>query len=200
MRRPPRRTGARRGRAGSRARPSARGTAPDRRPFAARCRRSCPEYSGRPLSFRAVSRDCPPDMAGRDRCREDRRRHGMRVSEARAGGSLGHCPSVRSGRVRAKTAGRPRFVSSSDMASLRREFLVRVRIAAVAAVAALGAAGAAMAQTSATPVLKGTVGPGFTISLKDSKGHKVKTLKAGTYSLQITDKGDIHTFSLKQKT
>jgi len=77
---------------------------------------------------------------------------------------------------------------------------VRVRIAAVAAVAALGAAGAAMAQTSATPVLKGTVGPGFTISLKDSKGHKVKTLKAGTYSLQITDKGDIHTFSLKQKT
>jgi len=77
---------------------------------------------------------------------------------------------------------------------------VRVRIAAVAAVAALVAAGAAMAQTSATPVLKGTVGPGFTISLKDSKGHKVKTLKAGTYKFQITDKGDIHTFDLVHKT
>lgn len=77
---------------------------------------------------------------------------------------------------------------------------MRVRIAAVAAVAALGAAGAAMAQTSATPVLKGSVGPGFTISLKDSKGHKVKTLKAGTYKFQITDKGDIHTFDLVQKT
>lgn len=77
---------------------------------------------------------------------------------------------------------------------------MRVRIAAVAAVAALVAAGAAMAHTSATPVLKGTVGPGFTITLKDSKGHKVKTLKAGTYSLKISDKGDIHTFSLKQMT
>ena len=77
---------------------------------------------------------------------------------------------------------------------------MRVRIAAVAAVAALGAAGAAMASSSATPTLKGTVGPGFTISLKDSKGHKVKTLKAGTYKFAITDKADIHTFDLKQKT
>jgi plastocyanin len=76
---------------------------------------------------------------------------------------------------------------------------VRLRIAAVAAVAALGAPGVAMASSSATtPTLKGTVGPGFTISLKDSKGKKVTTLKAGTYNLQITDKGDIHTFSLKQ--
>ena len=76
---------------------------------------------------------------------------------------------------------------------------MRVRIAAVAAVAALGAAGGAMASGSAaTPTLKGTVGAGFTITLKDSKGAKVKSLKAGTYNLQITDKGDIHTFSLKQ--
>jgi plastocyanin len=76
-----------------------------------------------------------------------------------------------------------------------------MRIAAVAAVAALGAAGGAMASSSATiPTLKGTVGPGFTISLKDSKGHKVKTLKAGTYKFAISDKGDIHTFSLTQKT
>ena len=78
---------------------------------------------------------------------------------------------------------------------------MRLRIAAVTAVATLGTAGAAMAFSSAaTPTLKGTVGPGFTITLKDSSGHKVKTLKAGTYKFVITDKADIHTFSLKQKT
>ncbi|HEX3455783.1 MAG TPA: hypothetical protein VHS03_14250 [Gaiellaceae bacterium] len=76
---------------------------------------------------------------------------------------------------------------------------MRVRIAVVTAVAAFGLAGAAVAlgSSSATPTLKGTVGPGFTISLKNSKGQKVKTLKAGTYKIAITDKADIHTFSLK---
>ena len=74
-----------------------------------------------------------------------------------------------------------------------------VRIAVVAAVVALGSAGAAMAFSSAsTPTLNGTVGPGFTISLKTSAGAKVKTLKAGTYKFAITDKADIHTFDLKQ--
>jgi hypothetical protein len=77
---------------------------------------------------------------------------------------------------------------------------VRVRIAVVAAVVALGSAGAAMALTSATPTLNGTVGPGFTISLKTSSGAKVKTLKAGSYKFVITDKADIHTFDLAQKT
>jgi hypothetical protein len=76
---------------------------------------------------------------------------------------------------------------------------VRVRIAVVAAVAALVTAGAAMAFTSATPPkLNGSVGPGFTISLKDAKGKKVKTLKAGKYMFVITDKGNIHTYDLKQ--
>jgi hypothetical protein len=78
---------------------------------------------------------------------------------------------------------------------------MRVRIAVVAAVASLITAGAAMAFSSATPpTLNGKVGPGFTISLKDSKGKKVKTLKAGSYKFVITDKGDIHTFDLKQKS
>jgi hypothetical protein len=77
---------------------------------------------------------------------------------------------------------------------------VRVRIAVVVAVAALGLAGAAVAlgSSSATPTLKGTVGPGFTISLKNSKGQKVKTLKAGTYKIAISDKGDIHDFNVAQ--
>jgi hypothetical protein len=77
---------------------------------------------------------------------------------------------------------------------------LRIRIAVVAAVVALGSAGAAMAFTSATPTLNGKVGPGFTISLKDSKGKKVKTLKAGSYKFVITDKADIHTFDLVQKS
>ncbi len=77
---------------------------------------------------------------------------------------------------------------------------MRVRIAVVAAVVALGSAGAAMALSSATPTLNGTVGPGFTISLKTSSGKKVKTLKAGSYKFVITDKADIHTFDLVQKT
>ncbi len=76
---------------------------------------------------------------------------------------------------------------------------MRARIAVVAAVVTLGSAGAAMAFSSAaTPTLNGTVGPGFTISLKDSKGKKVKTLKAGSYKFVITDKADIHTFDVKQ--
>jgi hypothetical protein len=77
---------------------------------------------------------------------------------------------------------------------------LRIRIAVVAAVVALGSAGAAVAFTSATPTLNGKVGPGFTISLKDSKGKKVKTLKAGSYKFVITDKADIHTFDLVQKS
>jgi hypothetical protein len=77
---------------------------------------------------------------------------------------------------------------------------VRVRIAVVIAVAALGLAGAAVAlgSSSTTPTLKGSVGPGFTISLKSSSGKNVKTLKAGTYKIAINDQADIHTFSLKQ--
>ncbi len=78
---------------------------------------------------------------------------------------------------------------------------MRVCIAVVAAVVALGSAGAAMAFTAMTPVkLNGKVGPGFTISLKSSTGKKVKTLKAGTYKFAINDQGDIHDFSLVQKT
>ena len=54
----------------------------------------------------------------------------------------------------------------------------------------------ATSSTSATKVLRGTVGPGFTISLKKS-GTAVKTLKPGKYSLVVTDKSRIHNFRLK---
>jgi plastocyanin len=68
----------------------------------------------------------------------------------------------------------------------------RMRIAravlTVAFVAALGS-GSALA---ATPVLKSTVGPGFTITLKPTTG-----LKAGTYKIVVADKSNIHNFHLK---
>jgi hypothetical protein len=43
--------------------------------------------------------------------------------------------------------------------------------------------------------LKGTVGPGFTISLTQG-GKKVAALKAGTYTFVIADKASIHDFHL----
>ncbi len=49
--------------------------------------------------------------------------------------------------------------------------------------------------SAATPKLIGTVGPGYTISLKKA-GKKVTTLKAGKYTFVITDKASIHNFSL----
>jgi plastocyanin len=68
---------------------------------------------------------------------------------------------------------------------------------AVAAVAlAAGAVGSA--STTATPTLKGTVGPGFTISLK-SGGKTVKTLRAGTYKFAISDKANIHNFVIEKE-
>jgi plastocyanin len=44
--------------------------------------------------------------------------------------------------------------------------------------------------------LTGTVGPGFTISMK-RLGKPFKTLKAGTYSITVTDKSNIHNFHLR---
>ena len=68
-------------------------------------------------------------------------------------------------------------------------------------IAALGAAVALLIPTTATTageatLLTGTVGPGFTITLK--KGTtKVRTLKAGRYTIRVTDKSTIHDFQLK---
>jgi hypothetical protein len=65
----------------------------------------------------------------------------------------------------------------------------------------LGAAAlAVVAQTQAmsAPKLKGTVGPGFTISLKDSTGKKVTKLKRGKYTFVVTDRASIHNFILEK--
>jgi plastocyanin len=67
----------------------------------------------------------------------------------------------------------------------------------VVAAFALGGAALASARTDAAPMLQGTVGPGFTISLKQN-GKRVTTLKAGKYLFVISDKAAIHNFTLQR--
>ena len=65
---------------------------------------------------------------------------------------------------------------------------------------AVGVTGLALAAaTAAAPTatkLTGTVGPGFTITLKKGTA-KVTKLKAGKYTFVISDKSKIHNFHLK---
>ena len=67
------------------------------------------------------------------------------------------------------------------------------RTALVLAVAALVVAAPTAA---ANPKLTATVGPGFTITLTKG-GKKVKSLKAGKYTIVVSDKSSIHNFRLK---
>ena len=64
-----------------------------------------------------------------------------------------------------------------------------------AALAAIVAAIAIPAADAATGKLAGVVGPGFNISLKQG-GKTVTTLKAGTYTITVADKSNIHDFHL----
>jgi len=47
------------------------------------------------------------------------------------------------------------------------------------------------------PTLQASVGPGFTITLKDANGATVKHLDLGTYSIHVADQGVEHNFHLK---
>ena len=72
--------------------------------------------------------------------------------------------------------------------------MTRIALLAAGLVATLALAAPLGASTSVTK-LTGTVGPGFTITLK--KGTtKVRTLKPGTYKITVTDKSSIHDFHL----
>jgi plastocyanin len=54
----------------------------------------------------------------------------------------------------------------------------------------------ATATTMAVPKVRGTIGPGYTISLKDAHGKKVATLKHGKYTFVVRDEANIHNFTL----
>jgi plastocyanin len=64
----------------------------------------------------------------------------------------------------------------------------------------LVAVGSALAVTAPAgavlPKVTGTVGPGFTITLKRFNKRLV-SLKAGTYSITVVDKSNIHNFHLR---
>src|SRR6266568_3426534 len=54
------------------------------------------------------------------------------------------------------------------------------------------------ASAMTTPKLVGTVGPGFTITLKKGS-KKVTKLKAGKYTFVVHDKSSIHNFTVEQE-
>jgi plastocyanin len=71
------------------------------------------------------------------------------------------------------------------------------RVSVLALIGLLAVVGAISAPVAAAPkVVKGSVGPGFTISLT-SGGKKVTSLKAGVpYKFEITDRATSHDFHL----
>jgi plastocyanin len=64
------------------------------------------------------------------------------------------------------------------------------------AIVALAVLAVAAPSTAATPKLNGTTGPGFTITVKRN-GVKVKSVKAGKYTLVVADKSSFHNFRIK---
>ena len=68
------------------------------------------------------------------------------------------------------------------------------RLLLLITIVTFGLAAAAIGNAG-TSNLTGVAGPGFTITLK-SGGKPVKTLKAGTYKVVVTDKSSIHNFHL----
>jgi plastocyanin len=73
---------------------------------------------------------------------------------------------------------------------------VRLRLAATLLAASVSLVFGGSVFAMSHPKLTGTTGPGFTIKLKNSGGHVVKTLKAGTYTFVIHDKSNFHSFAL----
>ena len=69
------------------------------------------------------------------------------------------------------------------------------RILLVVAALALALPFGAPARSTKT-TLKGSVGPGFTISLKKVSGVKVKTLSRGVYVFSVTDRAPDHNFQI----
>jgi plastocyanin len=69
---------------------------------------------------------------------------------------------------------------------------IRLSVAILVLAAAL-----VVPTASAKTLLKGTVGPGFTISLKNAAGQKVTTLKHGVYAIRVADRSASHDFHVK---
>ena len=71
------------------------------------------------------------------------------------------------------------------------------RLALLLVLAACAAAGATLASARpAATALEGTVGPDFTITLKDAQGNAVTTLPEGDYTITVKDLSEFHNFHL----
>src|SRR4029450_2250598 len=70
-----------------------------------------------------------------------------------------------------------------------------IRTLVLLAAVVSGALALSAPSPAAAPKVTGTVGPGFTITLKRG-GTKVTAVKAGTYSITVADKSNIHNFHL----
>jgi plastocyanin len=70
--------------------------------------------------------------------------------------------------------------------------MVRLGVLGLVLVATL----AASSSAADTPLLRGTTGPDFTISLVDPRGAEVTHLDAGTYIVHIDDMSEFHNFHL----
>jgi plastocyanin len=73
---------------------------------------------------------------------------------------------------------------------------VRRVIAIIAVVTALTVGGVALAAATDDPVLNGTVGPAFSISLRDATGTPVSTLAPGPVTIDVDDLSEEHNFHL----
>jgi plastocyanin len=73
--------------------------------------------------------------------------------------------------------------------------LNRVRTLILLTAVVVGALALSAPSQAAPPKLTGTVGPGFTITLT-RQGKKVASVKAGTYSITVSDKSNIHNYHL----
>jgi plastocyanin len=73
----------------------------------------------------------------------------------------------------------------------------RLLLVPVAAAAAALALVPAASPRSTAPTLKGTVGPGFKITLS-LNGKRVTSLKAGSYTIVVSDKAKVHSFVLEK--
>ncbi len=69
--------------------------------------------------------------------------------------------------------------------------------ALAAGVLAALALGAPASSQAAAPKLVASVGPGFTITLKNASGARVTSVKAGTYAITVDDRSSAHDFRLK---
>jgi plastocyanin len=76
--------------------------------------------------------------------------------------------------------------------------MIRASIAIVATTAAVLVVSVGASGKTATPTLKGTVGPGYTITLT-MNGKKVKSLKRGTYKFAVADKSTFHNFTVERE-